>query len=52
MTAKMPSIVQSAQIEKPIRIIFTNKEIIELNQKQYSELMALVMNDLCRDCRK
>jgi hypothetical protein len=51
VTVKLTETVQSAQIEKPIRVTFSNKEIIEFTPKQYSELMALLMNNLCRDCK-
>ena len=52
MAVILSSIVQGAQIEKPIRIIFSNKDIIEFNQKQYAELTALIINDLCKNCSK
>jgi hypothetical protein len=52
MTVKMDTIVQSPQMEKPIRVIFSNKEVMEFTPKQYSELLALIMNDLCKNCRK
>jgi hypothetical protein len=52
MTVKMIESIASAQLEKPIRIIFSNKEVMEFTPKQYSELLALIMNDLCKDCRK
>lgn len=50
MTIKITEPIRSAQIEKPIRIVFSNKEIIEFTSKQYSELMILIMNDVCKEC--
>jgi hypothetical protein len=45
-------IMQGAQIEKPIRVIFSDKNIFEFTQKQYLEIQALIIEDLCKNCSK
>jgi hypothetical protein len=40
-----------ATVEYNIIITFSNKESIEVSKEQYSELIAKIIQDICKECK-